>query len=180
MRTLRCVHHDVGNNGADHRVAANIGAGFQATTAFDCQPAYGDIDDTLVNLPHGWTPQVDNLAEPQPQALILSGAGRRRQRCRPNGNKRGRCFCADTLIETPDDPRVALSRQRQAVAAATAARHSGVRPACCGSDGVPPVGLVAASGSDTLEHCAAHIRLSRDCHRQWRRDRVCRCRCLRR
>lgn len=61
--TFGAFYQNVGNNGEDDIVTVNIGPGFSGTITVDSQPADGEIDRTVVNLPDGWSLQVDNLNE---------------------------------------------------------------------------------------------------------------------
>lgn len=56
-------YQNVGNNGTDDTVTVNIGTGFSGAITVDSQPADGEIESTVVNIPAGWTLQVDNLVE---------------------------------------------------------------------------------------------------------------------
>ncbi|SOH93362.1 Hint domain-containing protein [Monaibacterium marinum] len=56
-------YQNVGNNGTDDTVTVNIGIGFSGAITVDSQPADGEIESTIVNIPDGWSLQVDNLVE---------------------------------------------------------------------------------------------------------------------
>lgn len=107
-------YQNVGNNGTDDQVTVNIGPGFSGTITVDSQPADGEIDNTTVNLPEGWTLQVDNLAEDggedpsfkdwSYEVLNADGLAVGTLSIRSNDIQGVPCFCAGTLIETPDGP----------------------------------------------------------------------------
>lgn len=107
-------YQNVGNNGTDDRVTVNIGPNFAGSITVDSQPADGEIDDSIINLPPGWTLQVSNLVEDGAEdpsfkdwsyeVLDAQGNSVGTLSIRSNNIQGVPCFCADTLIETPDGP----------------------------------------------------------------------------
>ncbi|WJS86773.1 Hint domain-containing protein [Paracoccus sp. TOH] len=107
-------YENVGNNGTDDQVTVNIGPSFSGTITVDSQPADNEIDDTIVNLPEGWSLQVDNLAEDDGEDpgykdwsyRVLNSEGQEvgTLSIRSNNIQGVPCFCRGTLIETPNGP----------------------------------------------------------------------------
>ena len=54
---------NVGNNGTNDNVTVNIGPDFSGTITVDSQPADGEYDNTIVNIPEGWRLELSNLVE---------------------------------------------------------------------------------------------------------------------
>lgn len=107
-------YQNVGNNGTDDTVTVNIGPNFSGTVTVDSQPADNEIDATTVNLPQGWTLKADNLVEDSGedpsfkdhsyQVINADGNAVGTLSIRSNDIQGVACFCAGTLIETPDGP----------------------------------------------------------------------------
>lgn len=105
-------YRNLGNTGTDDHVTVNIGANFSGTITVDSQPGDGEIDKTTVTLPDGWTLQVDNLVEDGGEdpgfkdwsCQVLDAQGRAVGTLSSNDIPGVPCFCAGTLIDTPDGP----------------------------------------------------------------------------
>ncbi|WP_199257775.1 Hint domain-containing protein [Paracoccus binzhouensis] len=107
-------YENVGNNGTDDTVTVNIGPGFSGAITVDSQPSDEEIDNTVVNLPEGWSLQVDNLAEDDAESpsykdwsyRVINSDGQEvgTLSIRSNDIQGAPCFCRGTLIETPNGP----------------------------------------------------------------------------
>ncbi|CAM3257907.1 Hint domain-containing protein [Paracoccus aminovorans] len=107
-------YENVGNNGTDDTVTVNIGSGFSGTITVDSQPGDNEQDDTIVNLPDGWRLQVVNLSEDDSEnpsfkdwsyeVLNADGQSVGTLSIRSNNIQGAPCFCAGTMIETPEGP----------------------------------------------------------------------------
>ena len=54
---------NVGNNGTHDTVTVNIGEKFSGTIAVNSMPADGEYDNTIINLPPGWSLRVVKMVE---------------------------------------------------------------------------------------------------------------------
>lgn len=101
---------NVGGSGQNDSVIVNIGPGFSGTVTVDSLPGDGEIDNTSVNIPEGWTLRVANLVEDQSETpsfkdwsyevLNADGVAVGTLSIRSNGIQGVPCFARGTLLET--------------------------------------------------------------------------------
>lgn len=107
-------YQNVGNNGTDDTVTVNIGPGFSGTITVDSQPSDQELDDTIVNLPDGWRLEITKLVESDGEdpsfkdwsyeVFNADGQSVGTLSIRSNNIHGAPCFCAGTMIETPEGP----------------------------------------------------------------------------